>query len=163
MGSAPSIRQLFEFPLSRPIFQELQGAFVIKKNFRIIAHPRLRDHPLLKYGRVKNWPPVWTRGTKGIVKTVKGHVGVLKEVYYDAGPSNKCFLVIDYQRQSYMGCITCPTRSFCTQLTHFLRDHIGRSIADIGNLDVSLFERKKLPKDFRQSRHHASETSAPRH
>jgi hypothetical protein len=80
---------------------------------------------------------VWTRGTGGIFKAVKGEVGVLKEVYYDAGTSTKCFLVIDYQSQSYTGCITCLTRSFCTQLTHFLRDHIGRSIEDIGDLDVS--------------------------
>jgi hypothetical protein len=95
---------------------------------------KLRDHPLLKYRGAQNWPPVWTRGTKGMVNTVKGEVGVLKEVYYDAGRSNKCFLVIDYQLQSYMGCITCSTRSFCTQLTHFLRGHIGHSIEDIGHL-----------------------------
>jgi hypothetical protein len=71
------------------------------------------------------------------VKTVKGEVGVLKEVYYDAGNSNKCFLVIDYQSESYTGCITCLTQSFCTQLTHFLRGHIGRSIEDIGDLHLS--------------------------
>jgi hypothetical protein len=103
---------------------------------------KLRDHPLLKYRGAQNWPPVWTRGTKGMVNTVKGEVGVLKEVYYDAGRSNKCFLVIDYQLQSYMGCITCSTRSFCTQLTHFLRGHIGRSIEDIGHLPVFCCSRR---------------------
>jgi hypothetical protein len=97
---------------------------------------KLRDHPLLKYQSVQNWPPVWTRGTEPIVKPVKGEVGVLKEVHYDSGTSNKCFLVIDYQFQSYIGCITWPTRSFGTQLTHFLRGHIGRSIKDIGDLRV---------------------------
>jgi hypothetical protein len=71
------------------------------------------------------------------VKHVKGEVGVLKEVYYDAGTSNKCFLVIEHQSLSYLGCITCPTRSFCKQLTHFLRNHIGRSIEEIGDLEVS--------------------------
>ncbi len=103
---------------------------------------KLRDHPLLKYRGVQNWPPVWTRGTKGIIKTVKGEGGFLKEVYYDAGTSNKCFLVIDRQLQSYMGCITCPTRSFCIQLTHFLRGHIGRSIEDIGELRVRSLRQK---------------------
>jgi hypothetical protein len=117
-------------------FSGASRSFYIKK-IRIIARPRLRNHPLLKYRRVRNWPPVWTRGTEGIVKTVKGEVGVLKEAYYDVGTSTKCFLIIDYQSQSYMGCITCPTRYFCTQLTHFLRDHIGRSIEDIGDLDIS--------------------------
>jgi hypothetical protein len=73
----------------------------------------------------------------GIVKTVKGEVGVLKEVYYDAGKSNKCFLIIDYHLQSYTGCVNSPSKSFCTQLTYLLREHIGRSIEEIGDLDVS--------------------------
>lgn len=111
--------------------------FCINKNLKSLRIPRLRHHPLLNYRRVKNWPPVWTRGSEGIVQTVKGEVGVLKEVYYDAGKSNKCFLVIDYQLQSYTGCINSPTKSFCTQLTHLLREHIGRSIEEIGDLDVS--------------------------
>jgi hypothetical protein len=111
---------------------------------------KFRDHPLLKYQSVQNWPPVWTRGTKPIVKTVKGEVGVLKEVQCDSGTSNKCFLVIDYQFQSYMGCITCPTRSFCTQLTHFLRGHIGRSIKDIGDLRVR--SRRRRPTRDESSR-----------
>jgi hypothetical protein len=136
-GAQPSIRQLREIPCPSPFFRNLTEFFISRKNLESLRIPRLRDHPLLNYRGVKNWPPVWTRGTEGIVKTVKGEVGVLKEVYYDAGTSNKCFLGIDYQSQSYTGCINCPTRSFCTQLTHILRAHIGRSIEDISDLDVS--------------------------
>ena len=142
MGRAPSIRQLLEFRCPGSFFRSFTELLSSRKIFRIIAHPRLRDHPLLKYRGVQNWPPVWTRGTQGIVKTVKGKVGVLKEVYYDAGTSNKCFLVVDRQLQSYMGCVTCPTRSFCIQLTHFLRGHIGRSIEDIGDLRVRSLRQK---------------------
>ena len=129
------VRQLVEFPCPGVFFSTRR--FCINKNFKSLRIPRLRHHPLLNYRRVKNWPPVWTRGTEGIVQIVKGEVGVLKEVYYDAGKSNKCFLVIDYQLQSFTGCINSPTKAFCTQLTHLLREHIGRSIEEIGDLDVS--------------------------
>jgi hypothetical protein len=135
-GKRTFVRQLVEFPCPGLFFRSYTEV-CINKNLKSLCIPRLRHHPLLNYRRVKNWPPVWTRGTEGIVKTVRGEVGVLKEVYYDAGKSNKCFLVIDYQLQSYTGCINSPIKSFCTQLTHLLREHIGRSIEEIGDLHVS--------------------------
>lgn len=135
-GSAPSYGSLLNF-LVPAYFSGATRRFCINKNLKSLRIPRLRHHPILNYRSVKNWPPVWTRGTEGIVQTVKGEVGVLKEVYYDAGKSNKCFLVIDYQLQSFTGCINSPTKAFCTQLTHLLREHIGRSIEEIGDLDVS--------------------------
>jgi hypothetical protein len=114
--------------------KELHGGVCINENLKSLRIPRLRHHPLLNYRSVKNWPPVWAGAIEGTVKTVKGEVGVLKEVYYE---SNKCFLIIDYQSQSYTGCINSPNKSFCTQLTHLLRQHIGRSIEEIGDLQVS--------------------------
>jgi hypothetical protein len=136
--------------------------FCINTNLKSLRIPRLRHHPLLNYRRVKNWPPVWTRGSEGILKTVKGEVGVLKEVYYE---SNKCFLVIDYQSESYTGCINSPTNSFCTQLTYLLREHIGRSIEEISDLNVSftfsqLSDLSKI-KMYKGRRHKAP--SKPKH
>jgi hypothetical protein len=51
--------------------------------------------------------------------------------------SNKCFLVIDFQSETYVGSIICRDRSFCAQISDLLRDHIGRSIKEIGDLDLS--------------------------
>jgi len=99
----------------------------------------LRDHPLMIYRSVRNWPPTWTVLVSriGSVKTVKGEVGVLRFVHSNYITSNKLFLVIEYQSETYVGCLMFRDHSFCTQISHLLRDHIGRSIKDIGELDVS--------------------------
>ena len=63
---------------------------------------------------------------------------MLKYVDYDDDRvANKCFLVIDYQSTLYTGCLICQDPSFCKQLAHVLRTHIGRSIKDFGDLDLS--------------------------
>jgi len=73
-----------------------------------------------------------------MVKTLKGEVGMLKYVDYDAdGMSNKCFLVIDYQSTLYTGCLICQDRSFCKQIVQVLRTQIDRPIKEIGDLDLS--------------------------
>ncbi len=91
----------------------------------------------MNYRGVPNWPPVWTLARNGSVKTVKGEVGVLKYVHASTDMSNKCYLVISYQSERYTGCILCRDHSFCAQIAHLLRDHVGRSIKDIGDLDLS--------------------------
>jgi hypothetical protein len=50
---------------------------------------------------------------------------------------NKCFLVIDYQAESYVGSLILEDPAFCKQILHFLHDQIGRPIKEIGNLDLS--------------------------
>ena len=42
---------------------------------------KLRDHPLMSYRGIPNWPPVWTQMRIGGVKIVKGEVGVLIYVH----------------------------------------------------------------------------------
>jgi hypothetical protein len=99
---------------------------------------QLRDHPLMSYRGVPNWPPVWTLRNVGTVNTLKGEVGVLKYVDYDHDRnSNKCFLVIDHQSSLYTGCLIYQDRSFCNQIAHVMRTRIGRSIKEIGNIDLS--------------------------
>ena len=98
---------------------------------------KLRDHPLMSYRGVRNWPPVWTLTRKESAGTLRGEVGVLKYVHYNTIMSNKCFLVIDFQAESYIGSLIFKDHSFCKQISHVLVDHIGRPIKDIGDLDVS--------------------------
>ena len=63
---------------------------------------KLREHPLLSHSGQKSWPPTWTwiDGTKK--KKPKGEVGILKEVKVSK-TANRCFLVVDHQRSTYMG------------------------------------------------------------
>jgi hypothetical protein len=97
----------------------------------------LRDHPGMNYRGVHNWPPVWTQARKETVKTLHGEVGVLRYLYANNGFSDKCYLVIDHEQERYVGCLIFSDRSFCTQLCAILRSHIGHSIQEIGDLDIS--------------------------
>jgi hypothetical protein len=99
---------------------------------------QLREHPAFRYHRVSTWPPVWTKAQKDRPpKTVMGEVGVLNLVYANPQISNKCYLVIQHEDDRYVGCLIFDNKSFCRQITEYLRLQTGRTIEDIGGLDVS--------------------------
>jgi len=88
---------------------------------------------------VRNWPPVWTLAVtrNGSVKTLMGEVGILKYVHSNSLMSNKCFLIIDFQDEAYIGSLIFKDHSFCGQISNIFRDHVGCPIKEIGDLDVS--------------------------
>jgi hypothetical protein len=91
----------------------------------------------MSYRGVRNWPPVWTLTRSESARTLRGEIGVLKYVHYNTIMSNKCFLVINFQADSYIGSLIFKDPALCKQISHLLSDHIGRAIKDIGDLDVS--------------------------
>jgi hypothetical protein len=97
----------------------------------------LRAHPLMSHRSRPNWPPVWTQVTKEETKTLRGEVGVLKYVHPNTKLSNKCFLVVEYTNEKYVGCLIFDDKPFCAQVTALLQRNIGRPIKDIGDLDLS--------------------------
>ena len=97
----------------------------------------LRDHPGMSYRGLKNWPPVWTQTQNGSVKTVLGEIGVLRCIYANDRIASKCYLVIDHEGQRYVGCLIFSDRSFANLVTRLLRTYVGRSIQEIGDLDVT--------------------------
>ena len=98
---------------------------------------KLRDHPGMNYRGIPNWPPVWTRAGRNDTKTAIGEIGVLVYVYGNERVSNKCYLVIDYDGETYVGTLLFSDQSLCGQILKILRQHIGKPISDIGELDVS--------------------------
>jgi hypothetical protein len=99
----------------------------------------LREHPLMTYRNVPNWPPVWTQQRKGSVKTLKGEIGVLKYVYASSTvPVNKCYLVIEHEKETYIGALQFDDQSFCDQVSKLLKGQIGRSIQQVGDFEMSL-------------------------
>jgi hypothetical protein len=100
---------------------------------------KLRDHPLMSCHGASNWPPVWTQASTGRrpPKIVRDEVGILRYVHaYDNPASDKCYLLIDYEGEHYLGALLFDDATFCHQLTALLRHHIGRPIEEIGDLDV---------------------------
>jgi hypothetical protein len=76
-------------------------------------------------------------GREGL-KTLRGEIGILKNVIgRDLGRSTKCFLIIEHEGEQYVGTLLTSTPSDCASISQFLSLHSGRSIREIGDLDVS--------------------------
>jgi hypothetical protein len=80
---------------------------------------------------------VWTQVKNDQTKTVKGEVGTLKYVHALTKLSDKCFLVIEYANEKYVGCLIFDDKTFCAQVCVLLQRNLGRAISDIGDLDLS--------------------------
>src|SRR5215831_19417965 len=76
----------------------------------------LRDH--LFYNGVRNWPPGWTWVDGQENKPPQGEIGILISVVPSMFlPANRCFLYIDYEGSSYMGCLLFDDIAFSRHIT----------------------------------------------
>ena len=87
-------------------------------------------------GPAKNWPPVWAQAVKDGGKTVEGEIGILKYALTDRRLSNKCFLVIEHGNERYNGTLSFDDTRFFLLVSHLLKNHVGRPIKEIGDLDL---------------------------
>ena len=102
----------------------------------------LRACPLMSYRGTRNWPPTWSKTSGGSLagplETQRGEIGILKQVSLSKiEPYNKCYLLIEFRRMMYVGTLLFDDATFCRQLCEFLQNHIGKSIEEIGDLDLS--------------------------
>jgi hypothetical protein len=99
---------------------------------------KLRDHPLMtRRSGMNNWPPRWTKTTSRAQDKPRGEVGTLQRVAKHPSIENGLFLWIEYQDSSYVGAMFFDDLAFCHIMRRILDSHIGLSIKDIGNLDLS--------------------------
>ena len=96
---------------------------------------QLRDHPLMTYRGVANWPPVWVTNTDP-PKKLLGEVGVLTGITADPS-TRKCFLHIEYENEGYVGALLFEDAMFCWLLCRIISNQIGRGIKEIGDFDLS--------------------------
>jgi hypothetical protein len=100
---------------------------------------KLRDHPaLVLSGGFRSWPPIWvhSRGTPE-VKKLHGEIGVFTgTIRHEAVPST-IFLRMEFENESYLGFLVVGKPMFCLQLDNLLQEHVGRTIAEIGDIDLS--------------------------
>jgi hypothetical protein len=98
---------------------------------------QLRHHPLMSFRGMPNWPPIWAWRGGLENKHPRGEIGILKAVAKsNIEPAARCFLYIDYEGSSYIGCLPCD-HSLCAQLVKVLEANRNRPISEIGSLDVS--------------------------
>jgi hypothetical protein len=86
---------------------------------------------------VCNWPPVWLHSRADGQMRLGGEIGVLKYVHASNRLSNKCYLVIEHERTLYIGCLIFNDIRFCYDIAKMLRQYQGRSVEEIGGLDLS--------------------------
>jgi hypothetical protein len=72
-----------------------------------------------------------------VVKTITGEVGILKQVSTLNQIPTQCHLIIEYEGERYVGCLLFNDAIFCQQIRGFLQGHVGSSIKEIGDLDLS--------------------------
>ena len=84
-----------------------------------------------------NWPPVWTQTTEKTTKSLKGELGTLNRIVMHDLISRRFFLLIEYEKEYYLGSLMFDDATFCKQIHDLLQNYIGSSIKDIGSIDLS--------------------------
>jgi hypothetical protein len=97
---------------------------------------KLRDHPRVQYLGKPTWPPVWTRHAPGGTTTLTGEIGVLKYVFLSHGPSSNCILVIEHEHEIFVGRLFLDDRNFGARLCSLIGANTGRTIQEIGDLEI---------------------------
>jgi hypothetical protein len=98
---------------------------------------KLRDHPLLiRKSGITSWPPQWQ--LVGNEKNqVQGELGRLEDVSMNDLIANKIFVAMEHLSDRYIAVLAFDDEMFAQQLYSILMKNIGRSIREIGDLDVS--------------------------
>lgn len=102
----------------------------------------LRNHPLMSYRGVSNWPPTWTKTGAGgeyrSTDSLRGEIGTLERVILSRiEPDARMFLVIQFAGNSYMGTLLFKDAAFCRHIADVLQSRLGKTIKDIGDLELS--------------------------
>jgi len=65
-----------------------------------------------------------------------GETGMLEEVVMSNLIDNKVFMFIQVDSVRYVGFMAFDDPAFCSQIFYLLKDNLGRSIKEIGDLNV---------------------------
>jgi hypothetical protein len=96
-----------------------------------------RDHPLFTYQNRRSWPPEWLYYGGFDNTHPQGEVGILKNVFVSSvKPSNRCFLMMEHAGAEYSGDLLVSDDTFCTQIYEMLLRHYGKTIQEIGDIDL---------------------------
>ncbi len=102
----------------------------------------LRDHPLMNYRGVPNWPPQWLPRKDAGGEKISGEVGVLMEAVVSCsspfnGGISQIFLFMEHRGKEYVGAVLFNDATFCRHVGELMKKYYGRALKEIGGLDVS--------------------------
>src|SRR5262245_33332896 len=98
---------------------------------------QLRDHPLMtRRSGIRAWPPIWLNVNDSRDKQ-QGEIGILTRVLTTTAACNALFVWVEYDGLKYVGGLYFDDAPFCRAIKSVLESNIGRSIREIGDLDLS--------------------------
>ena len=98
----------------------------------------IRDHPLLRSRNRRSWPPDWLWCGGFDNSHPRGEVGILKTVFVSVvKPSTSCFLVMEHAGAEYLGEFFVSDAAFCLEMYAVLLRHCGKTIQEIGEINLS--------------------------
>ena len=98
---------------------------------------QLRHHPKMWYGDVYSWPPVWTKiAGPGADNLEDESATLLSATLSRLDPPTACHLTVELNGTSYMGMARTDDSVFCRRLCAFLQNYVGKSMKEIGDLDL---------------------------
>jgi hypothetical protein len=98
---------------------------------------QFRDHPLMiRKSGYPNWPPVWNTTSHDKKDIPTGEAGMLEEAVMSNLIDNKVFMLMTLGGVRYMAFMAFDDIAFCSQIFYLLKDNLGRSIKEIGDLNV---------------------------
>ena len=100
---------------------------------------KLRDHPLMSHGGLRNWPPIWVCMGRTTRPIEQQEVGTLTEVSLDGLGKPQIMLGMKNDNGDYRTLIDFDDRGFCLKVYERLKDCIGKPVEDLGDLDFGAF------------------------
>lgn len=94
---------------------------------------QLRNHPLMSYNGLSNWPPRRANGRE----TVLYEGGILKSVLLHECIPDKCFLRIEHEGECHIDSLAFDDATFCKHITDLLEFYTNCPIKGIGTIDVA--------------------------
>jgi len=72
----------------------------------------LRSHPLMSYRWIHQLAAIWTQTIEKSTKTLKGELGTLKRTVMHELISRRFFVLIEYKKEYYLGCLMFDETTF---------------------------------------------------
>jgi hypothetical protein len=96
---------------------------------------KLKDHPLMKYHNVPNWPPSYL--TRDYRQELLKEFGILRSVTLDARESNRCFLMVEMDGLGYVSWLKFDNLGFRARFLDTVNVHLNKPMKEIGELEIS--------------------------
>jgi hypothetical protein len=91
---------------------------------------------MIRKSGIGSWPPQWQAVDRN-VRAIEGEVGILEDVSMHDSIANKIFLAVQHRHDRHIAVLAFDDTTFVQQLYRILLKHIGRSVKEIGDLDLS--------------------------